>query len=714
MQSIGEVLENGGNMMGNISCEKNQSLDTQMEIIELQKKKIDRQEKQIEKLNHQIDQQNIQLTNIIENLSEGVTFADNKGNYTMVNSEAKRMLYRASEGLILDDAFKNIKLFDLMGNELPYKNYPSFRALRGESVKNVRLFVNRPDKEYYVEVSVIPIYNDNGELTIVVSYFHDITEEIKQSRKIEQQKKQLEAIIENIAYGICIIDNNGENILCNKASRKIYSPMYNSPHEICHGCVRCKRELYDIDDLIIDPQNVPSRRVIRGEKFENMRAIVKHPHKTYEVEVSGTPIYDSEGNVVLGVLCSRDMTDYYKREQSITSRFEILDRIINSFNLPVARLSCPDLLIIDINKKAFEFLKLIRPDVKSVNKFINSKIEDLFSTLKESEYYQCISEVLKEKKTQCLSKENHLVNGKEMYWNVIFEPVFSVDGEIEEILILIIDVTTEIEAAIDMEKALKSQGEFLVNISHELKTPLNVIFATAQLFNMYCTNGSMDEKKDSIIKYIDSIKQNSYRLSKMINNIVDLSKIEAGFFELNLSNINIVEFVEDIVMSVTNFTDSKGLNIIFDTNIEEKIIACDPEKMERVVLNLISNAIKFTDKGDEILVYVKDDNEFVEISVSDNGIGIKSEYLDMIFDRFKQVDRSLSRNAEGTGIGLSLVKSIVELHGGSIYVESEFGKGSKFIVKLSSAIVTHPNMLYNSRVTSGDQSMRVEFSDVYS
>ncbi|HEY8805062.1 MAG TPA: HAMP domain-containing sensor histidine kinase, partial [Clostridium sp.] len=261
--------------------------------------------------------------------------------------------------------------------------------------------------------------------------------------------------------------------------------------------------------------------------------------------------------------------------------------------------------------------------------------------------------------------------------------------------------------------ANKAQGEFLVNISHELKTPLNVIFSTAQLFSMYCNSGSMDEKKDSIIKYIDSLKLNSYRLSKLINNIVDLSKIEAGFFKLSLSNNNIVEVVEAIVMSITTLTDSKGLNIIFDTDIEEKIIACDTEKVERIVLNLMSNAIKFSNEGDEIIVSIKDMNEFVEISVKDNGIGIEDEYLNIIFDRFKQVDKSLSRNAEGTGVGLSLVKSIVELAGGSIYAESEFGKGSKFTVMLPSGKVLQENMIYSSKMRSGDESIRVEFSDIY-
>ncbi|MBU3112259.1 sensor histidine kinase [Clostridium lacusfryxellense] len=261
--------------------------------------------------------------------------------------------------------------------------------------------------------------------------------------------------------------------------------------------------------------------------------------------------------------------------------------------------------------------------------------------------------------------------------------------------------------------ANKAQGEFLVNISHELKTPLNVIFSTAQLFEMYCKSGSLDDKKDSIIKYIQSMKLNSYRLSKLINNIVDLSKIEAGFFKLSLSNNNIVEVVEEIVMSITALTDSKGLNIIFDTNIEEKIIACDTEKIERIVLNLISNAIKFSNEGDEIFVQIKDKNEFVEISVKDNGIGIEDEYLDMIFDRFKQVDKSLSRNTEGTGVGLSLVKSIVELHGGSIHANSVFGKGSKFTVRLPSKKVLQENMIYNNKMRNGNETIRVELSDIY-
>ncbi|MGH4052428.1 MAG: PAS domain-containing sensor histidine kinase [Clostridium sp.] len=666
----------------------------------------------IEKENNRIEQHNFQLVNIIENLSEGVMFADNKGQFIMVNSEAKRLIYQSGIGINLKDALKNTQVFDMAGSELPYQNFPSVRALRGEISNNVKIFVRHPSKEYFAEISSTPIYDANGDITMVVSCFHDITQTIKQSRKIEEQKKELEAVLENISDSIAIFDSKEKYTLINKTSREMFFSSYNSMDNINEGYR--ESDFYDINGDKIDPSNIPSSRVLRGEVFKNMRILVKSPHKTLQLDVSGTPIYDENGKFSLGVLCSKDMTEYFKHEEIIKNRYEFLNRMVNTFDLPVVRLSCPDLLVVDINKKAFNIIKLFRPNVKSIKEIEKNKIEDLFETSQISDYYKFISEAINEKKTKYLNKIKYFVNGNEVYWNIIFEPMLCPNGEVEEILILIIDVTSEIKSNIVMENALKLQGEFLVNVSHELKTPLNVIFATAQLFNMYCSSGSLDEKKDSILKHIESIKQNSYRLSKIINNIVDLSKIEAGFFKLNLSNNNIVEVVEEIVMSVTNLTDSKGLDIIFDTDVEEKNIACDTEKIERIVLNLISNAIKFSDVGDKIVVDVKDKNEFVEISVSDNGIGIEEKNLDMIFDRFKQVDKSLSRNTEGTGIGLSLVKSIVELHGGTISVKSEFGKGSKFTVRLSAKRVLHENMIYNSNVRSKDENIQVELSDVYS
>jgi len=402
-----------------------------------------------------------------------------------------------------------------------------------------------------------------------------------------------------------------------------------------------------------------------------------------------------------------------KMNKMLNSRNEFLDRLIYNLQLPVIRLSCPDLLVLDINQKAIDIVKIFKPEIISSSIMRGNKISDIISNLLDDVYFKKINDVIKYKKVNYINNKSYTINGNQIYCNIILESLFELNGDIQEILVLIIDITTEVKSNKILERTLKSQEEFLANISHELKTPLNVIYSTIQLFDMYCKVGSLDEKKDAILKYINSMRQNCYRLSKLINNIVDLSKIEAGFFELNLSNNNIVEIIEEIVNSVTAYTDVKGLNIIFDTNIEEKIIACDPEKIERIVLNLISNAIKFSNIGNEIYVNIKDKNEFIEISVKDNGIGIKHDQLETIFNRFKQVDKSLSRNAEGTGIGLSLVRAIVEMHKGIIYAQSEFGKGSKFIVELPTTKIIKEDILISSTARSKTEDLQVELSDIF-
>jgi len=734
------ILENGKNKyIFETSIEvtqevlKNHNIEKQNMIIQAQKEQLSEYlDKELEKKNEQLEQQqeqlehkNTQLIEILENLSEAVILSDSKGKITMINAEAKRLIYKSDISNTLGDTFKKGDAFDMEGNKIPFENLPGIRALRGEIVKNAKMFVRHPDKEYFMEANAIPIYNISGDLTMVISCFHDITETVKQSKKIEEQKNELEAIIENISDGISIFDNKGKYISFNKSERKMFFPYYEyTAHTNDRYYVYIDKtsdsyspaKLYDINGKSISPENTPICRVMRGEKFKNMRMSVNFPHKTLQIDVSGTPIYDSEGKFTLGVLCSQNMTDYFKREETIRDQYKFLNKIVDTFDLPVIRISCPDLKVVDINKKAFSIIKLLNPDIISISQLTENKLKDLFKIYKRLETSKCyhhINEVIKEKKTKYLNKKAILLNERQTYWNVIFEPMLDVNGEIQEIVIILIDVTAEIKSTMVMEKELKLQGEFLVNISHELKTPLNIIFATAQLFDLYCNSGSLDDKKSSIIKYIDSIKRNSYRLSKLINNVVDLSKIESGFYKLNLSNNNIVRIVEDMVISVTNFTDIKGLNIIFDTDIEENIIACDPEAIDRIVLNLISNAIKFSEVGDEIFVAIKAENESVEISVKDNGIGIKDNNLDMIFNRFNQVDKSLSKNSEGTGIGLCLVKSIVELHGGSIYVESEFGKGSKFTFKLPSENVLNESKLYVSKVPIKNENIRVELSDIY-
>lgn len=262
----------------------------------------------------------------------------------------------------------------------------------------------------------------------------------------------------------------------------------------------------------------------------------------------------------------------------------------------------------------------------------------------------------------------------------------------------------------------KMKTEFLANISHELRTPLNVMLSALQLLDVHKENGDIIFKSSDIPNNLGYIKQNSYRLLRLINNLIDVTKIDAGFFQLHLENKNIVHVVEDITLSIAEYIESKGINLIFDTNEEEKYIAMDSDKIERIILNLLSNAVKFTPSGGTIFVDVCCDDTKVSVSVKDNGIGIPKDKQEFIFNRFTQIDSSLSRNREGSGIGLSLVKSLIELHNGKIYLESELNEGATFTFELPVVTVEESSTLINSSLETiqpnHNEKIILEFSDI--
>lgn len=224
--------------------------------------------------------------------------------------------------------------------------------------------------------------------------------------------------------------------------------------------------------------------------------------------------------------------------------------------------------------------------------------------------------------------------------------------------------------------------DFIANMSHELRTPLNIITSASMLLEMK-SNKEETVSSEYILDKLSHINQSSNRLRRLINNLIDISKFDSGFFECKCKNENIVYVVEDIVHEVVDYAKEKNIELIFDTEEEEIISFIDKEKIERVILNLLSNAIKFTNENGKIEVYMKSDDNFIYITIKDNGIGISKEKIDHIFQRFYQVDNLLSRGSEGSGIGLCIVDEIIRMHGGKINIESEINKGTTFEIVLN-------------------------------
>ncbi|MDP4179771.1 MAG: MASE3 domain-containing protein [Bacillota bacterium] len=279
---------------------------------------------------------------------------------------------------------------------------------------------------------------------------------------------------------------------------------------------------------------------------------------------------------------------------------------------------------------------------------------------------------------------------------------------------------TEIKNAHEALENDKLKTDFFANISHELRTPVNIIMSSAQLIALYLKDRLVED--DKLKKQLKTLKQNSYRLIRLINNLIDSTKIDAGFYSLQLQKCDIVNVIENITSSVAEYIKSKGLEVEFNTNAAEKNIICDPEKIERIMMNLLSNAVKFSCAKGKIAVNIYVNKDFVVISVKDNGIGIEKDKLEMIFEKFGQIDKSLTRNHGGSGIGLSLTKELVNLHGGNIEVLSEFGYGSEFLITLPSGVAEENNdCIGQKNISTFNESteenrierINIEFSDLY-
>ena len=227
----------------------------------------------------------------------------------------------------------------------------------------------------------------------------------------------------------------------------------------------------------------------------------------------------------------------------------------------------------------------------------------------------------------------------------------------------------------------KNKNNYLINMSHELRTPLNVIYSTEQLVRELNKSDSGIEK-EKLNKYMVIMRNNTKRLLKIINDLIDSSKIEHGSYRIDIKEVDIVYLVEEAALSLRDYIEGKGVSLIVDPEIEEKIIEADPNEIERCIVNIVSNAGKFTKPGGNIEVTIQDLDNFVKIEIIDDGIGIDKDHHELIFNRFSQVVDKNSEVKGGSGLGLTITKRIIDIHGGKIYVESELGKGSKFTIIL--------------------------------
>ncbi len=230
----------------------------------------------------------------------------------------------------------------------------------------------------------------------------------------------------------------------------------------------------------------------------------------------------------------------------------------------------------------------------------------------------------------------------------------------------------------DLEVANRHKSEFLANMSHELRTPLNAIIGFSEVLQ----ERMFGEMNDKQTEYIDDIHGSGKHLLSLINDILDLSKIEAGRMELDLATFSVPEAIGNALTLIRERALRHGIELTASIDPAVGAISADERKFKQILLNLLSNAVKFTPEGGRVVVAAQPAHGMIEVSVTDTGIGIALQDQEAVFEEFRQVGKDYTRKAEGTGLGLALTRKFVELHGGNIRVKSEPGKGATFTFAL--------------------------------
>jgi signal transduction histidine kinase len=231
----------------------------------------------------------------------------------------------------------------------------------------------------------------------------------------------------------------------------------------------------------------------------------------------------------------------------------------------------------------------------------------------------------------------------------------------------------QLETAKQLREVDRLKTEFLARMSHELRTPLNAIIGFSDVL-LEGLDGPLNERMEEDVTVI---RDSGLHLKELIGDILDLSKIEAGMMTLNLQTVDISMVCDEVMATSQGLAFAKNILLKLDLSEEVKPISIDRTRIKQVLINLVGNAIKFTDKGG-VTIAVKDEPEQMRFEVTDTGIGIAQENIELVFEEFRQVDGSLTRQSGGTGLGIPISKRLVELHGGVMGVESEIDVGSTF------------------------------------
>ncbi len=386
---------------------------------------------------------------------------------------------------------------------------------------------------------------------------------------------------------------------------------------------------------------------------KKLALIIENLHKISQGNLEERIALPSEGKIRELAAAINNLVDNLKdRIEKIEKQSSEMGAILNNMVEGVIAID-KDTKIISIN-----------PAIERIFDVTKNQAEDrlFLEVFRNNDILEIINEVIKNGKF--LSKELNLVWPVQKIFQINASPLFEKDM-VSGCLVVIHDIT-------EMKKLETVRSDFVANVSHELKTPLTSIKGFVETL----LEGALDDKENNR-GFLKIIQDHTERLNSLVNDLLSLSHLESSQTTVEETSFDLRQQVEEVISGFKSQLNKKGIEIM--NELAQGIsITADKDRIEQVFTNLIDNAIKFNKEKGYVKIHSQEINGKIKITIEDSGIGIPARDIPRIFERFYRVDKARSRNLGGTGLGLSIVKHIVELHGGSVGVESSEGFGSKF------------------------------------
>jgi PAS domain S-box-containing protein len=529
-----------------------------------------------------------------------------------------------------------------------------------------------------ISLTVSPIRGPDGKIVGASKIARDISERKQAEQALRQREEELTDFIENSVVGLHWVGPDGTILWANKAELELLG--YTREEYIGHNIAEFHVDSEVIDDILT--------RLTQDETLHSYEARLLCKDGSIRHVLISSNVRRQSGEFVHTRCFTRDITERRLAEAALRQSEERFAKAFNAspFALTITSLKTSQLL--EVNETFTRLSGYTREEA------IGRTTQELGLWVRDSEREEEIAMVRERGQVRDVEYRFRMKDGTERVGRLSAERI-EIGGETCG-LTVVQDITeqkrveAERDQMLEREKALRAKAEeasrlkdeFLATVSHELRTPLTSILGWAHMLRTGRFAGG------ETAKALETIERNARAQSQLIDDLLDVSRIVTGKLRLDVRPVDPNSFIEASIEAVRPAAEAKDIRVqkIMDTGIVS--VSGDPVRLQQVVWNLLSNAIKFTPKGGRVQIRLERVNSHIEIAISDDGAGIAPEFLPHVFDRFRQADQSTTRSHGGMGLGLAIVRHLVELHGGTVRAESPGeGLGSTFTVMLPVAPV---------------------------